>query len=43
MRKKLGRARNMTSEFSKALGADGPTADRAGKMDLYDRSLLLGI
>ena len=27
----------MTSAFLNALGADGPSADRAGKMDLYGR------
>ena len=27
----------MTSAFLDALGADGPAADRAGKMDLYGR------
>ena len=27
----------MTSAFLAALGADGPSADRAGKMDLYGR------
>ena len=27
----------MTSAFLEALGADGPSADRAGKMDLYGR------
>ena len=27
----------MTSAFLDALGADGPSADRAGKMDLYGR------
>ncbi len=26
-----------TSRFLEALGADGPSADRAGKMDLYGR------
>jgi len=27
----------MTSPLLEALGADGPAADRAGKMDLYGR------
>src|SRR5258707_3050400 len=27
----------MTTSFLEALGADGPSADRAGKMDLYGR------
>ena len=27
----------MTSAFLDTLGADGPAADRAGKMDLYGR------
>jgi hypothetical protein len=27
----------MTNPFLNALGADGPSPDRAGKMDLYGR------
>ena len=37
MQKALGTQRRMTSAFLEALGADGPSADRAGKMDLYGR------
>ena len=33
----IGTQRRMTSAFLDALGADGPSADRAGKMDLYGR------
>ena len=33
----IGTQRRMISAFLDALGADGPSADRAGKMDLYGR------